>query len=135
MDIGDVLIRLALVAVVVSGVLAFPGLRGRPVSRFAGWAFVIHAGALTVAMLLMFSHFLSSRFEYAYVAQYSSRALGPAMRVAASWAGQEGSILLWVALGALLGVALLRQPGALARPALVFVALSITLTLFHGLGG
>ena len=52
-------------------------------------AFVTVAiGALTVAMV-------NSDFRIAYVAHYSERALPVGYKLAAVWAGQEGSVLLW----------------------------------------
>jgi len=124
MDLGDILLKLAVVAAIASGALALNGLRGRKVPDAAVWAFGLHTLALVVALLLLSVHFLAHHFEYVYVAQYSSRALSEPLTLAAVWAGQEGSILLWTALSAVLGMALLRQPGPLPRPALVFVSLA-----------
>jgi cytochrome c-type biogenesis protein CcmF len=128
MSPGDLLLRLAFVGALASTALSIPALRGRKAS-FAGWAFGAQALLLTAALAMLWSLFLGHRFEYGYVAQYSSRALSPALTFAASWAGQEGSILLWVTLAALLGLALLRQPGALARPAMFFFGLMQSLLL------
>jgi cytochrome c-type biogenesis protein CcmF len=122
MNPGDLLIKLAFVGALVATALFFPALRGRKTGA-AGWVFGAHAALLAVAMGLLWWLFLGHRFEYEYVSQYSSRALSPALTFAASWAGQEGSILLWVTLAGLLGLALLRQPGPLARPAMFFVSL------------
>jgi cytochrome c-type biogenesis protein CcmF len=122
MDTGDLLLRIALVLAALAAAVFFGELRGRRRSP-APWIFAAHAGALVLAFGLLVSHFLARRFEYDYVAQYSSRALSPALAVAASWAGQEGSFLLWAALAALLGLALMRQPGSLPRPAMFFVSL------------
>ncbi len=123
MNFGDLLLRFAFLLTLPAGYLFFQELRGRKGTGTAGWLFGLHALALLGAMLLLWTYFLGHRFEYQYVAQYSSRALSPALTFAASWAGQEGSILLWALLGAIVGVALLRQPGALARPSLFFVTL------------
>jgi cytochrome c-type biogenesis protein CcmF len=123
MNVGEVLLRSGLVAAIASAALHVSALRGRP-SRAGSWAFAIHAGLMIAALVLLGALFLGHRFEYTYVAQFSSRLLSPALTLAALWAGQEGSILLWVAFGALIGLALLRQPGALARPALFFVSLA-----------
>ncbi len=122
MSPGDLLILLAFVGALAATVLFVPALRGRK-SGLAGWVFAGHAALLAGALALLWWLFLTHRFEYDYVAQYSSRALSPALTFAASWAGQEGSILLWVTFAAILGLALLRQPGSLARPAMFFVSL------------
>ena len=125
MNTGVWLLDIAVLAGVASALLFSPSLtdKGRNVP-LARWAFGIHALALVAALVLLGWAFLAHRFELAYVAQYSSRALSPALSLAALWAGQEGSLLLWTAITALLGIGLLRQPGALARPAMFFVSLS-----------
>jgi len=123
MSPGDLLLRIAFVLVLAASVAFIPALRAQKVRRnaIAGYLFTGHAVLLAAALALLWWLFLAHRFEYAYVAQFSSRALSPSLAFAASWAGQEGSILLWVTLTAFLGLALLRQPGPLARPALFFV--------------
>ncbi|MBI5836557.1 MAG: cytochrome c biogenesis protein CcsA [Candidatus Eisenbacteria bacterium] len=121
MDPGHILIIVALLASVLSAALYAAGLLGRRVPGAAGWAYALHSAAILGAMGLLVRAFLAHDFRFEYVVQYSSRALSPALTLAASWAGQEGSILLWVALGALMGLALLRQPGPLSRPAMFFV--------------
>jgi cytochrome c-type biogenesis protein CcmF len=123
MHAGELFLRTAMAAAVASAALFLPSLRGKK-TPFAPWALGLHASALVAALAILAEAFLAHRFEVAYVASYSSRALSPALSLAALWAGQEGSILLWVAIGALLALALLRQPGALARPALFFVSLA-----------
>jgi cytochrome c-type biogenesis protein CcmF len=123
MNLGDLLLRSALLFAVSAAILFLLELRGRR-NMAADWLYGLHAAAVIAAMSLLCSHFLGHRFEYRYVWEYSSRALPPALSLAASWAGQEGSILLWVGFGALTGLALLRQPGSLARPAVLFVALA-----------
>ncbi len=123
MNFGDLLLRLAFLLTLPAGFLFYRDLRGRRSPASANWLFGLHAAALVGAIVLLWTYFLGHRFEFAYVAQYSSRALSPALTFAASWAGQEGSILLWAALGAIVGLALLREPGALTRPAMFFVTL------------
>jgi len=122
MSPGDLLLVMAFVVALAATACFFPALRGGR-NAIAGWLFAGHAALLVAALALLWWLFLGHRFEYAYVAQYSSRTLSPALAFAASWAGQEGSILLWVTLSALLGLALLRQPGSLARPAMFFLGL------------
>ena len=123
MNSGELLLYVALLAGVASAALFLPALRGKK-TPLASWAFATHAVALCGALALLAWYFVAHRFEFTYVADYSSRALSPALALAALWAGQPGSILLWAAIVALLGLALLRQPGALARPAMFFVSLT-----------
>jgi cytochrome c-type biogenesis protein CcmF len=124
MDIGHILLIVALVSALGCAALYALGLIGRRIPRAADWLFGLHAAAVVVAMGLLVHDFTAHKFQFEYVTQFSSRALSPALTVAASWAGQEGSILLWAAFTALLGLALLRQPGPLSRPAMFFVNLA-----------
>ncbi|HVP39780.1 MAG TPA: cytochrome c biogenesis protein CcsA [Candidatus Saccharimonadales bacterium] len=124
MNFGQLLLILAAAAALAAALLFALGLAGRRVPHAAGWLYGLHALALVGAMGLLAYDFLAHRFQFEYVWEFSSRALSPALTLAASWAGQEGSILLWAALGALLGLALLRQPGTLSRPAMFFVCLA-----------
>jgi len=130
MNPGTILLDLAFATAVASGIMLFPAFRGRQPNRVAAPLYLAHAVLLLAAMSLLIEHFIAHRFQYVYVAQYSSRELQPAMAVAASWAGQEGSILLWAMFGALIGAALLRQPGKLTRPALSIVCLMQAFLLY-----
>jgi cytochrome c-type biogenesis protein CcmF len=124
MNPGDLLVKLAFATAVASTVVFLGPLRGRRCSPLGGWLFAAHAALLVAALGLLASYFIAHRFEYAYVAQFSSRALSPALTLAALWAGQEGSILLWTAIGGVLGIALLAQPGRLTAPAMFFAGVA-----------
>jgi cytochrome c-type biogenesis protein CcmF len=56
---------------------------------YAVWALVTVASAVLVYALV------TSDFRFAYVAQYSNRAMTGAYKFSAWWGGQEGSLLLW----------------------------------------
>jgi len=58
---------------------------------------------VTLASVYLFSLFLGDRFEYGYVAGYSSADLSWLLKVSAFWAGQEGTFLLWLWFASLLG--------------------------------
>jgi cytochrome c-type biogenesis protein CcmF len=130
MNSGDLLVKLGFVLAIASAVLYAPALRdrgrnaGRGIGGPGAWLFAAHAAALTAALVLLARHFLAHDFSFSYVAQYSSRSLSPSLTLAALWAGQEGSILLWTALSALLGLFLMVQPGPLSRPAMFFAAVT-----------
>jgi cytochrome c-type biogenesis protein CcmF len=47
---------------------------------------------------------LTDQFQYTYVWSFSSKELPLAYKVAAFWAGQEGSFLLWILIHALIGL-------------------------------
>ncbi len=58
-------------------------------------AYVV-AALLTLAMALLFYSFATHDFSIRYVADHSNRALAWNYSIAALWAGQDGSLLLWV---------------------------------------
>ncbi len=124
MPFGDFLIItsfvLALGATLAYGRTLFSG----RTSRLGNILFAAHAGTLVAALGLLATYFLQHRFEFEYVAHNSSRALAPALTLAALWAGQEGSILLWAAIGALTAVFLAVQPGRLSAPAMTFAGIA-----------
>ena len=63
---------------------------------------------------------LKHEFQYSYVANYSSRDLPLEYLISSFWAGQEGSFLLWVFLGAWLGIFLMHRSGKM-EPQLMFI--------------
>lgn len=124
MNLGDFLVFASFATALGATVAYAPTLRRESDARLARTLFGVHAALLVAALMVLASHFLGHRFEYTYVAQNSSRELSPALTLAALWAGQEGSILLWAAIGALTGLFLAIQPGRLSAPAMTFAGLA-----------
>lgn len=88
--------------------------------RTARLMYLVAAGLIGVAAVYLFVIILGDRFSYAYVFGYSSRDLPLAYKVAAFWAGQEGSFLLWLVFHALFGLVLLKRPAALPRVMVIY---------------
>ncbi|MDT8369447.1 MAG: heme lyase CcmF/NrfE family subunit [Longimicrobiales bacterium] len=61
-------------------------------------------GLIALASLGVIDTFLNDRFEYWYVANYSSSTLPTFYKVAGLWAGQRGSLLFWLLLLCLFSV-------------------------------
>lgn len=103
-EIGTLTVGLALLTALYAALAALFSLR-RSDPRWAEsarngvWA---TAGLLGLALLLLLAAFLTDHFEIRYVANHSSRALPLYLKVSAIWGGQEGSLLLWSFLQALL---------------------------------
>jgi cytochrome c-type biogenesis protein CcmF len=66
-------------------------------------------GAVIMAWTLLISLFLARRFDIDYVNNYSSRDLDFFFSIAASWAGQPGSFMVWVLLGAIASTLLIKR--------------------------
>ena len=91
--------------------------------RTARWAWGVMTAALVAATAILIGLIVAHRFEYAYVYQYSSRALPLHYLVSTFWAGQEGSFLIWILFTAFLGFAMLRwTPASWRAPSLAVVA-------------
>ena len=135
-ELGRYLIALALLASLVQMCVAWrgAGLGGRnayvKASQAAAEIAVFAAG---VAMILLIASFLRSDFSIAYVAANSSVDKPLAYKIAASWGGHEGSMLLWCLMLAVCGYGLARlgpQDDGLRTRAVSFQGL--LQTLFFG---
>ena len=86
-------LMVAIVGVVASIVAARTG-RTRPLG-VARWSLGGMAILFTVAAGALVAAFLKDQFQFEYVRGYSEQALPFGYKLAAFWAGQEGSLLLW----------------------------------------
>jgi cytochrome c-type biogenesis protein CcmF len=89
---------------------------------------VLIAGLFSLCAVALAAAILGNAFDLAYVAEYSEKALPIGYKLAAFWAGQSGSLLLWgwmiAALGlvAVMGLrrrSLMEQAGAIASLAVI----------------
>jgi cytochrome c-type biogenesis protein CcmF len=77
------------------------------VRKVARLSFIGFATSVTVSSMLLMHFILNHEFIYSYVIRYSSQGLPLIYLVSSFWAGQEGSFLLWVLIGAWLGIVLM----------------------------
>jgi cytochrome c-type biogenesis protein CcmF len=129
---GTVLLALVAAGSVAGLALSLLGRAlGRPfLVRVAMWALysVLLFAAGAVAVLL--AAFLTRDFGNAYVYDHSSRALSTVYTVSAMWAGNAGSLLLWLVLMASFAVLAARGSGRrdpMAAPYLIAVLASLSL--------
>ncbi|MDA8016987.1 MAG: cytochrome c biogenesis protein CcsA [Thermoanaerobaculia bacterium] len=85
-----------------------------------GYSFYALSVLLASVVLLLCLWRRDFRIEYVY--QYSGLELANHFQMAAFWAGQKGSFLIWLLWGALLGIPLARSAGR-AEPSVMFVYL------------
>ncbi|GIV61792.1 MAG: cytochrome c assembly protein [Rhodothermaceae bacterium] len=71
-------------------------------------AWLVMALTTTAAFGVLMYLTVTHQFQYAYVHQHTSRDLSLKFLISASWAGQEGSFLLWIVLNGLVGLALMK---------------------------
>jgi cytochrome c-type biogenesis protein CcmF len=120
---GQITMWLGLTAVVVSSVcylLANGKNQNAGLRNAAKLSFVAFTAFVTIASLLLMHFILNHDFVYSYVARYSSRDLRLLYLFSSFWAGQEGSFLLWVVLGAWLGLFLIFRSGD-KEPRIMFI--------------
>jgi cytochrome c-type biogenesis protein CcmF len=86
----------------------------------ARYSFTGFVAFMTLASILLMFAILKHEFIYSYVANYSSRDLPLQYLISSFWAGQEGSFLLWVLLGAWLGIFLMHKSGEM-EPQFMFI--------------
>ena len=115
--LGSLLVLVALVATVLAGVAYFKAAGGVSAvappdaaawKRIGRGSWLTMLGASVVAFVLLVTLFGTHQYQYAYVYQNSGNDLPTYFTLAATWAGQEGSFLLWIVLNAALGAALIR---------------------------
>ena len=77
--------------------------------RLARWGTVLLAGFLSVSVWALLAALLTDNFAVEYVRANSDSSLSVWYKIAAFWAGQEGGLLLWAWLLAMIGVVLAWQ--------------------------
>ncbi len=96
--LGDAVLYISLVvsAIALLGLLLKERMNSDILARFSSPLIFFSAGLLTFAYLLLTYYFVASDFAYDYVWQYSSRDLSLIYKISGTWAGQQGTYLLWV---------------------------------------
>ena len=96
--LGDTLLYASLAV----SVIALAGLISREIkniellNKLITPAIIAGAGLLTFSYILLTYYFVYSDFAYDYVWQYSSADLPLIYKISGTWAGQQGTYLLWV---------------------------------------
>ncbi len=107
---GNLSLSLALLCAVFSSLFLLTASPKNPQALF--WGKRLYYGFLfftSFATVYLFILFLTHRFEFSYVYGYSSTDLGFFYLVSSFWAGQEGTFLLWLFIGAILGLFLIKK--------------------------
>ncbi len=97
---------------------------------FARRAYQFFALAIGLASLVLVICLLRRDFRIEYVQQYSGLDLPTYFQVAAFWAGQKGSFLIWLLWAALLGLPLARSAGKDEAPVMGIYTLTALGLLF-----
>lgn len=125
--IGKLLILISMVAGILSGltflrssVLDDRVPEWRRIGRYAWWTLTACIlGAFGILIYLNLTH----AFEYAYVYENTAMSLRSDYLVAAAWAGQEGSFLLWIVMNSLVGLAVILFAKEYESPVMAIICL------------
>lgn len=122
-DLGNVALLTAFIIAAYATVASFVGARAKiPELWLSAWNGVIATFALTtIASGALLYALLSRDFSIRYVAEYTNSSLSVPYTVAAFWAGQAGSLLLWASLLSLFSVLVLIQSRERTRALLPYV--------------
>ncbi len=82
--------------------------------------FYLASGSIFLAVTSLLYLILSHNFQVAYVYNYSSTDLPFHYLIATFWGGQEGTFLLWIFFGAILGIVLTKKSGIFEKGNLFF---------------
>ncbi|MFH0941991.1 MAG: heme lyase CcmF/NrfE family subunit [Chloroflexota bacterium] len=110
-QIGEIALVIALLIAVYSGLAIIIGAR-RGIAELVTsgrWGILVVCGLTTIASAALWYAFLTRDFQVSYVYQYSSRGLSTFYTISAFWAGQSGSLLLWVWTLAIFGAVVVFQ--------------------------
>jgi cytochrome c-type biogenesis protein CcmF len=106
---GALALWVAFLSLVASTFFYFRSLRGHAESRsWARQAYGLATASVLIAAGVLLYLILTHDFQIHYVYSYSDRSLPTRYLVATMWAGQEGSFLLWLMWGMLVGLPLIR---------------------------
>lgn len=97
--------------------------------RWGRWSLLGACLAAVVASIYLWAMILGDHFEIAYVASYSSRELPLMYKISAFWAGQQGSLLLWLLIHALASLYLCGRERMTAAGLTVYSALESLLVI------
>ncbi len=95
-----------------------------PALRLARSLYYAFSGGIFLASALLMRLLLSHDFRVSYVASYSSRDLPVSYLLSTFWAGQEGSFMLWLFFGALIGWPVISAAKELEAPVMIVYQLS-----------
>ncbi len=96
-DVGNFALAGAMLVAAASALAAVHGaVNGVPAAvRLARWLLGGFLALISLSSAALIDALVHSNFQVAYVANYTERALPVGYKIAAFWAGQSGSLLLW----------------------------------------
>ncbi|HNX23144.1 MAG TPA: cytochrome c biogenesis protein CcsA [Spirochaetota bacterium] len=125
MNIGNIILSTALMLSLASVFFMIRSVHDEKKSFLAGQRIFYITGILIVfTVLLLFNSFMNNEFQYAYVFNNSSMNMPVAYKIAAMWAGNEGSFLIWLLILNICGIIAIRKTDEFTPILLTSVAIA-----------
>ena len=122
--IGNIGIYISLIGAIVAAAAFFisSSSGNKSVLKYSRFCFYLHTLGLVVSSIYLLVALLTHRFQYFYVYAHTEQTLELKYLISAFWAGQEGTILLWALLGAIIGLFIMKWEQQFEAPVMTFVA-------------
>ena len=125
MNTGTIILSTALMLSLACVFYMIRSVQNSDKSFLAGQRIFYITGILILfAVLLLFNSFLNNEFQYAYVYSNSSKSMPLAYKIAAIWAGNEGSFLIWLLILNICGIFAIRKTDTFTPILLTTVAVA-----------
>lgn len=122
---------LAGVLLIVSVGFAVLSFKRQHLFRIAQYVYYAATGVVGVMLLSLLAGFIGHQFQFSYIYHYSSLDLSLAYRMAAVWAGQEGSFVLWTFLLMVSGIVALKNEDVYHNSFLTLLGLVSLVFMIH----
>ena len=110
MNTGNIILSTALMLSLASIFFMIRSVHDEKKSFLAGQRIFYITGILILfAVLILFNAFMNNEFQYAYIFNNSSKSMPVAYKIAAMWAGNEGSFLIWLLILNICGIIVIRK--------------------------
>ena len=126
--IGYLALILALIASIYSAIAFIPGRRHPALAHSARSSLLAACGLVSISVAVLTYALLTHNFQIEYVYSYTSRDLSLAYLLSALWAGNDGSLLLWVWLLSLFAVVVVLQKRDIGRELVPYASSIIMVT-------
>jgi len=126
--IGYLALILALIASIYSAIAFIPGRRHPALAHSARSSLLVACGLVSISVAVLTYALLTHNFQIEYVYSYTSRDLSLAYLLSALWAGNDGSLLLWVWLLSLFAVVVVLQKRDIGRELVPYASSIIMVT-------
>jgi len=125
MNTGNIILSSALMLSMASVFFMIRSIYDEKKSFIAGQRIFYITGILILfAVLIQFNAFMNNEFQYAYVFNNSSKSMPFAYKIAAMWAGNEGSFLIWLLILNICGIVAIRKTDEFTPILLASIAVS-----------